>query len=168
MPDSPSFPPAPFRTATRTVPADWIDYNGHMNVAYYTMAFDAALDEVYDALGIGPTAARDDRVGPMALQTQIHYLAELFEGSRFACDVLVVDMDAKRCHVFATMLDLDREERRAATYESLSLNVDLEARRSAPYSDAAYARIRALYEAQLTLPRPDEMGARLGIRHRPR
>ena len=23
---------------------DWIDYNGHMNVAYYTLAFDRAID----------------------------------------------------------------------------------------------------------------------------
>ena len=30
----------PFRTKNQTVLAEWIDYNGHMNVAYYTLAFD--------------------------------------------------------------------------------------------------------------------------------
>ena len=40
------FEAAPIRTRTRRVPPEWIDYNGHMNVAYYTMAFDNALDEV--------------------------------------------------------------------------------------------------------------------------
>ena len=33
---------APIRTRARRVPAEWIDYNCHMNVAYYTMAFDNA------------------------------------------------------------------------------------------------------------------------------
>ena len=50
--------PAPFRSSTQTVEPEWIDYNGHMNVAYYTLAFDRALDELFEALGIGPTAAR--------------------------------------------------------------------------------------------------------------
>ena len=27
---------APIRTRARKVPPEWIDYNGHMNVAYYT------------------------------------------------------------------------------------------------------------------------------------
>ena len=36
------------RTHTQTVQPDWIDYNGHMNVAYYTKAFDIAFDEVLE------------------------------------------------------------------------------------------------------------------------
>ncbi|HUF55664.1 MAG TPA: thioesterase family protein, partial [Thermohalobaculum sp.] len=61
-----SFDAAPVRTAERAVPPEWIDYNGHMNVAYYTMAFDNALDEVYAALGIGENLVRSHRMGPMA------------------------------------------------------------------------------------------------------
>ncbi len=157
---------APMRTAERRVPADWIDYNGHMNVAYYTMAFDKALDEVYDRLGIGPGLVESHRMGPMALQTQIHYLAELLEGARFACAVRVVDADAKRVHVFAEMLALDRGEAVAATYESLTVNVDLAARRSAPFPPEAAARIEAALAAHAGLPRPAQLGAPLGIRRK--
>ena len=50
---------APIRTSTRTVPPEWIDYNGHMNVAYYTMAFDQAADEILEGyLGVGETLAK--------------------------------------------------------------------------------------------------------------
>ena len=32
----------------------WIDYNGHLNVAYYNVLFDRAVDEVYELIGLGP------------------------------------------------------------------------------------------------------------------
>jgi acyl-CoA thioester hydrolase len=100
-------PAAPIRTRPRRVPAEWIDYNGHMNVAYYTLAFDQALDEILEErLGIGETLAREGRMGPMALQTQIHYLGELLEGTEFACDFQLLDADAKRIHMFMTMINL--------------------------------------------------------------
>jgi acyl-CoA thioester hydrolase len=157
---------APIRTRTRRVPAEWIDYNGHMNVAYFTMAFDQALDEVLDErIGIGENLAREGRMGPMALQTQIHYLGELLEGAEFACDFLLLDADHKRMHMFVTMIDLAAGHP-AATYEQLTMNVDLAARRSAPYPDWALARIERLKAAHAGLPRPDQVGNPLGIRRR--
>ena len=44
------FEAKPIRTPTREVPPEWIDYNGHMNVAYYVMAIDNALDDAFDEL----------------------------------------------------------------------------------------------------------------------
>ncbi len=43
----------PYLCAPRRVEPAWIDYNGHMNMAYYNLVFDQALDEVFDELGIG-------------------------------------------------------------------------------------------------------------------
>ena len=160
-----SFEAKPVRTGERAVPVEWMDYNGHMNVAYYTMAFDSALDEVYEALGIGENLVRSHRMGPMALQSQLHYLGELVEGQRFACDFRLIDADAKRTHCFLEMIDLERDAI-AATYETLSLNVDLEARRSAPYPPEAQARIERLLEAHQHLPRPPQLGQTIGIRRR--
>jgi len=157
---------APIRTRARKVPPEWIDYNGHMNVAYYTLAFDNALDEILDErLGIGESLAREGRFGPMALQTQIHYLGELLEGTEFACDFQLLDADAKRIHFFVTMVNLETGKT-AATYESLSMNVDLEARRSAPYPDWAQERIGRLHALHDTLARPPLAGNPLGIRRK--
>ena len=159
------FDAAPIRTSERSVPRDWIDYNGHMNVAYYTMAFDNALDEIYEALGIGENLVRSHRMGPMALQSQLHYLGELVEGQRFACDFRLLDADAKRTHCFLEMIDLGLDAI-AATYETLSLNVDLEARRSAPYPPEPRARIERLLEAHGRLTRPPQVGQVIGIRRK--
>jgi len=160
------FEAAPIRTRARKVPAEWIDYNGHMNVAYYTMAFDNALDEIFDErLGVGVDQVREQRMGPMALQTQIHYLGELLEGTGIACYFQLLDADAKRMHFFFTMINLATGEA-AATYESLTMNVDLEARRSVPYPDAARERIGRLRALHATLPRPALAGNPLGIRRK--
>ena len=35
-----------------TVQRDWLDYNEHMNVAYYVMAFDLAIDAFKEVIGI--------------------------------------------------------------------------------------------------------------------
>lgn len=161
------FAPAPIRSRARRVPPEWIDYNGHMNVAYYTMAFDQAVDEVLEEwLGVGVSFVRDSRMGPMALQTQIHYLDELVEDAEFACDFQLLDADPKRIHFFLTMINL-ASSAEAATYESLTMNVDLAARRSAPYPDWAQARIEAMRAAHAVLPRPKLAGNPLGIRRKP-
>jgi len=46
----------PFLFETEVKP-EWIDYNGHMNVAYYVLAFDHAIDDFYGRLGLGEAYA---------------------------------------------------------------------------------------------------------------
>ena len=163
--DDTIFQPAPIRTRPRRVPPEWIDYNGHMNVAYYTLAFDQALDEVLEPVGIGETLAREGKFGPMALQTQIHYLGELLEGEEFHCEFQLLDADHKRIHMLMTMIRTATGDR-AATYETLSMNVDLHARRSAPYPDWAQERIGRLMAAHAGLERPAQAGSVIGIRRK--
>ena len=67
----------PFKSKDRKVKKSWIDHNGHMNVAYYTFAFDGAIDEFLEqALGIGPSFIREEKKGFYALQTQYRYPQE--------------------------------------------------------------------------------------------
>ncbi|MEO0958638.1 MAG: thioesterase family protein [Pseudomonadota bacterium] len=154
---------APIRTAVQTVESGWIDYNGHMNVAYYTLAFDRALDEIYEALDIGPSAVESRGQGPMALQTQIHYRAELLEGEGFHCEAVLLDADHKRCHAFLRMVR-ERDGVTAACYETLSVNVDLAARRSAPYPEAVAKGLQRQRDLHRDLTRDEAVGARIGIR----
>lgn len=160
-----AFEAKPIRTATRQVPAEWIDYNGHMNVAYYVMAIDQALDEAFDELGMGVALVESHRMGPMALVNQIHYLDELLEGQHYYCEFQILDGDHKRIHLFVTMHHVEKGTV-AATYESLSMNVDLERRRSTDYPPEVQARVSALREAHASLPRPPQAGAKIGIRRK--
>jgi len=157
---------APVMLAARKVPADWIDYNGHMNVAYYTMAIDQALDDFLESeLGIGEKHAARKRQGPYALQSHIHYLDEILEGEQFSVEVRLVDCDAKRMHLFIALYNTDGH-RLAATCEQMLMNVDLETRRPTPYPDWAQRRMQEMLTAHSHLERPKQLGAPLGIRRK--
>ncbi|QIE57661.1 thioesterase [Pikeienuella piscinae] len=162
----PVFPSGLLSLGEQSVEPGWIDYNGHMNVSYYTLAFDRAFDDFLENwIGIGESFVSRSRLGPMALQTQICYLGELLEGERFHVDVHLLDHDEKRIHFFGTMISA-RTGQPAATYESLGINVDLETRRPAPYPDWTLARLASMRKAQASLPRPKQAGQPLGIRRR--
>ena len=68
---------APLKLPTRKVLKSWIDYNGHMNVAYYTMAIDNSIDYfLEEILGIGETHAKTNDQGPFVVQANFNYLNE--------------------------------------------------------------------------------------------
>ena len=57
-----------FQSNVQNVKKEWIDYNGHMNVAYYTLAFDNSLDDFLETiLEIGPTFVKKVKQGPYSL-----------------------------------------------------------------------------------------------------
>ena len=43
---------APFVSSLMRVEPGWIDYNGHLNMAYYNVMMDRAIDEMWLQLGI--------------------------------------------------------------------------------------------------------------------
>ena len=72
---------APVKLPKKRVLKSWIDYNGHMNVAFYTMAFDKSLDIFLEkTLGLGETHARENAQGPFVVQANFHYLNEMKRG----------------------------------------------------------------------------------------
>lgn len=137
-----------------------------MNVGYYTLAFDKSLDGLFDgALDIGAEAVRTRRQGPYVVQQTLHYIGELLEGQTFRVEARLIDHDAKKMHIY---MEMYRQPDRAlcATSEQLIVNVDLETRRSTPYPPDALARIAALAKAHSRLPRPERVGAAVGIRRK--
>ncbi|WP_118135757.1 thioesterase family protein [Oceanicella sp. SM1341] len=156
----------PFTAPEQTVEPGWIDYNGHMNVGYYSIAFDRAIEHfLTDALGVGEAWVAETGQGPYALQSHIHYLDELLEGAAFRVSFRLLDADAKRLHVFAEMTRVS-DGALCATLEQLLMNVDLTTRRSVAYPEAAQARIAALCHAHAGLERPAQAGAPIGIRRK--
>lgn len=80
---------------------EWTDYNGHMNVAYYALAFDRALDQFLVAnFGMDDQYVKLVGAGPFALQSAYHYFAELLVGESFIFDFRILDFDEKRIHLF--------------------------------------------------------------------
>lgn len=152
------------RSPVRSVPEDWIDYNGHMNLAYYVMAFDHDLDDLLDReIGAGPSFSESHNQGPFALQNHVHYLDELLEGERFYCKFLMLDGDAKRVHIAGSM-HREKDDSPVCVMEQVLINVDHGTRRSAPYPEGIQGRIAAMVELHRDVERPIQIGRSIGLR----
>ena len=86
----------PVETAVRILP-EWTDANGHMNVAYYVLAFDRATDALYDRLGVGWSILEDSR-SMFTLAMNVDYLREVFVGDSVRIVSRLIDVDEKRLH----------------------------------------------------------------------
>lgn len=152
--------------ARMTVTPDWIDHNGHMNVAYFVVAFDAATDAAYQNWGLGLDYPTSSGCSVFTLGINVDYLGELFEGDPLHVTTQLVDFDAKRLHYYHRMYR-GQETNRAqlmATNECLSMNVNLSSRKSQPFPEDALATLRGVYVEHRRKNRPEELGRTLGIR----
>ena len=71
---------APFVCSPMRVEPGWIDYNGHLNMAYYNVLFDRAVDEVYELLGCGLAYVEQSRHSCYTAEVHLRYLRELHAG----------------------------------------------------------------------------------------
>jgi acyl-CoA thioester hydrolase len=157
---------APFRSSEMTVEDAWIDYNGHLNMAYYHVLFDRAVDEMFDRLGIGKDYVRTRNLTIFALESHTAFLRELTAGARVVIDIQILGHDAKRLHFFETMVAVEGGFV-AATCEQASIHIDLATRRSAPIPEDVMPRIASAAAAHATLPRPEQAGRSIGLVKRP-
>jgi acyl-CoA thioester hydrolase len=161
----PSFPQAPVRSDMMVVEPQWIDHNGHLNLAWYHVLFDRAVDDFFVLLGVGPDYRERTGNSIFAVEAHICYLREIAEGDRVYVDSKIIDRDAKRIHIFQTLIHAG-EGFVSATNEIMQLNVDMKTRRSAPFPADTMARIDACATAQSGLPRPTQAGRSIGIPRR--
>ncbi len=147
----------------QTVLPEWLDYNDHMNVAYYIAAFDLGIDALKAVYGIDSAYIESKKRSTVALEAHITYQNEASVGERLRIETRVFDFDGKRTHLYQEMY---RDDDLLATQETLSISFDLDARRSCPFDAAVAPNIERLREAQAALPRPDVVGRTVGIRRK--
>ena len=76
---------------------DWIDYNGHMNVAYYLLIFDKfGADNLNTIFNIGEDSAKTTGMSTMIVETNITYKQELKLGDEVEINLIHFDHDKKR------------------------------------------------------------------------
>ena len=155
---------SPYKTRNQKVLPEWIDYNGHMNVAYYTLAFDKALDFFFeDVLGIGPSFVEKNNEGPFALKASYNYFSELLEAEIFFVDITILDFDPKRVHVFGEMRK-DKSLELSAVFETVLMNMDLSARTVKHYPDRVL-EIFSIFKSSLVVDNiPKEIGKKITLK----
>ena len=159
----PVFPAAPLLTAQGKVAAEWTDYNHHMNVAYYVLAFDRGTDQFLGKLGMDLEDPQfTQRSSVFALEMHVTYEREMRQDDPWSVFTQLVDADHKRIHLMHEMRHT-AEGWRAATNEVIVMHMDMASRRSAPFPDHIQTHIDALKQAHATLPQPDTLGRVIGL-----
>lgn len=161
---SPMHLPAPFVSKPMEIEKDWIDYNGHLNMAYYNVLFDRGSDEVYEALSIGPAYARERKLTIYTAEVHVCYVRELHLGDRVTASYQLLDHDEKRLRAYQEIRHVDGWL--AATSESLSLHVDMTGPKVAPFPSDIAEQIVVMRSAHAILPSPERAGRSIGIRRK--
>ena len=153
---------APFVSSAMRVEPDWVDYNGHLNMAYYNVLFDRAVDEAYELLGCGLAYVKENRHSCFTAEVHVRYLRELNAGDSVRVTFQLLDFDAKRLHYFEQLYHADGWL--SATSENLALHVDMTARKSAAFPNAVAACLQRMKAAHAGLPVPKGAGRRIAMK----
>ena len=145
------------------VRSEWIDLNGHMNVASYVTAFEVAVYALWARFGMAQEYQRDTGNTTFAVETHTTYKRELGEGDAYVISALVLAYDGKRVHNFLRMYDA-QQGFLSATIEWLGLHVSIDQRRAVPWPDAVREGIRKFAESQPESAAPPEAGRQIRLR----
>ena len=155
----------PLELATLTVLPEWIDYNGHMNVSYYVLAFDRGVDAFMELIGISPANIEQRQTSTFTLEMHVKFIHELRLGDPLRINCQLLDFDTKRVHYFLRMHHAE-DGHLAAVSEQIMVHVDLETRRSSEFPGDVRLALTNLMSAHHDLPRPEKSGSVIGIRRR--
>ena len=99
---------APFDQHRATVLPEWIDWNGHMNVGFYVVAFDKATDTLCNQFGCSWEYTREKVGMTFVLEAHVTYDREVKEGDPLRITSQILDHDAKRLHFIHCHVSRDR------------------------------------------------------------
>ena len=152
--------PTPFMSSVMQIEPQWIDYNGHLNMAYYNVMFDRAIDELWLKLGIGPGYRQERDGSTFTAECHVRYLREIHLGDPVRVSILLVAADEKRLHTFEELRHAT-EGWLSATSENMTVHIDMAARKTAPFPPDIRDRIQTLANAHSAVVRPEGLGRKV-------
>ena len=156
---------APLVLYRDVVRPEWVDYNHHLNVAFYVRAFDFATDAFFKHAGLYLDYIERTGCSLYVREMHVSYHREMTEGAPMRFETQVLNADGKRLHLFHFLYH-DTDGYLAATNELMCMNVDTATGRSAPFPPDRRDALAAMARAHAPLPAPADMGSIIGIRRR--
>ncbi|WP_323783635.1 thioesterase family protein [Thalassovita sp.] len=155
---------SPFLSTTMEIKPEWIDYNGHLNMAYYNVLFDTGVDQAFELIGFGADYAAERQLTFYTAEFHVRYLRELHLGDKVRVGFQLLDSDDKRLHYCQWLYHEDGWL--AATAEGLALHIDMTGPRVMPFPDDIADKVKAMRAEHDALGRPDFVGTPIGIRRK--
>jgi acyl-CoA thioester hydrolase len=139
----------------------WVDYNGHLNDAYYLVIFSYATDALMGMIGLDHAGRKALGHTMYTLEVHLNYVQEVHEGVDVEVRTQILGADAKRVHVFNT-LHRQVDGTLLATNEQMLTNIDVSnvetGPKTAPFAPPVAALLLPLAQAHASLPRPANAG----------
>ena len=148
--------------STLTVKDDWLDANGHMNVAYYLSAFDDGGEVFFRDCGIGWDYTAKGSGTLFMTSSDLDFRRELFCGDRLRVETVLIDWSPKLVHTYQALFHAD-EGFFAASAEILFVHVAFSDRKSTPMPQASQSRLVDIERVHSGLPRPQNLGRKIEI-----
>ena len=158
---------APFVTDGLKVLPEWIDYNGHLNVAYYLRLFDLGFDGTYERFGFLPDVTTERNASGFAAELHMTFQRELMVDDEVRVTSQLLDFSNKRINMFQ-MLYHAKSGELSATCEWMTLYIDISKRRVAEMPDLLQQRLARILAVHSTLARPPEAGRGISMQNRRR
>lgn len=150
------------RVADGVVKPEWIDANGHMNVAYYVLAFDLAVDALWADFGITTEYIETSAGSTFAVESHVTYQNELVVDDPYFVTVQLLAYDEKRIHQFQRLYHAEKQFL-AATAEWMNLHVDLLKRRASPWPESMLEKFESFSRRQPDQAWPGDAGRQMRI-----
>jgi acyl-CoA thioester hydrolase len=113
-----------FHVSDQIIKKEWIDYNNHMNMAYYVLVFDDVWEIILKKFKMGEDSAKSTNMSTMVVETHTTYNSEVKLGDEVEINLTFFDHDKKRLHFKMEMIEKS-SRKLSATLEMLSLYSDL-------------------------------------------
>ena len=155
--------PAPITSQPYAIENQWIDYNGHLNMAYYNVLFDRDSDVGLASLGLGPGYVKLTGNSYFTLEAHVSYIRELRAEDLVVITTQILDYDTKRLH-YVQQMHHAAENWIACVNEIIVMHVDMTTKRSSPFPDEILAKFKTMREVHKSLPIPKQVGHKIGIR----
>ena len=116
------------KTFSMTIPEKYRDEMGHMNVTWYTHLFSEAMGGLMAHIGLSPEYIEKHKIGGVALEAHIHYLAEVHIGDRVSIYSRLLSRSDKRMHLLH-ILKNESTGQISSFFETILACFDLSTRR---------------------------------------
>ena len=113
---------------SQTIIKQWVDYNNHLNMAYYILVFDQAWEIMLEKIKMGADSAKNLKRSTMVVETHTQYISEVKENDEVDIMLTYFDHDKKRLHLKLEMIE-KKTQKISATMEWISLYIDLNLRK---------------------------------------
>ncbi|MCY4275718.1 MAG: thioesterase family protein, partial [Gammaproteobacteria bacterium] len=146
----------PLQLHCGVVPPEWVDYNQHMTESSYLRAIGDASDALFQLIGVNEEYHQQG-FSYFSVETHLTHQGEIRAGEAFYFHTQILNMDAKRLHIYHSMY-ATKDHRILATGEQMLLHVNTHESRTCSAEPVIMERLQTIYEGQRNLKLPVNCG----------